>query len=73
MDAVESGETIRVTRNGVEIAEIRPAPESPLPPMNKVLERFKCLQPIDLDKMRQEADELFGPDDLLNPSGAVQR
>lgn len=73
MDAVESGETLRITRNGVEVAEIRPAPGSPLSRMDKVLERFQDQQPIDLNELRGEADDLFGPDDLGEPAGASSR
>jgi len=68
MDAVERGETIRVTRNGVEIAELRPAPPNPHVEMASVLDRCRGLLPVDLDALRHEADALFGPDELPDPN-----
>lgn len=64
MGAVERGEPIRVTRSGVVVAELRPAPPNPQVEMASVLGRFRGLFPVDLDALRRKADALFGPDEL---------
>lgn len=60
MDAVEAGETFRVTRNGVEIAEVRPVRRRQQVPTDELIERLRRLPRVDYAEMRREADELFG-------------
>jgi len=61
MDAVEAGETFHVTRNGVEIAELRPLPRRrQRVSADELIERHKKLPRVDYEQMRREADEFFG-------------
>ena len=60
MDAVETGETFHVTRNGVEIAELRPLTRRRRLTAVELVDRHRSLPPVDHDRMRAEADELFG-------------
>ncbi|MEU4669367.1 type II toxin-antitoxin system prevent-host-death family antitoxin [Amycolatopsis sp. NPDC023774] len=59
MDAVEAGETFHVTRNGVEIAELRPVPRRRQLTAEELVERHKRLPKVDGAAMRREADEFF--------------
>ncbi|MFD7652784.1 type II toxin-antitoxin system Phd/YefM family antitoxin [Actinosynnema sp. NPDC059797] len=60
MDAVEAGETFHVTRNGVEIAEVRPLPRRRRLTTDELVELHKHLPRVDYAAMRAEADEFFG-------------
>lgn len=60
MDAVEAGETFHVTRNGVEIAELRPLAQRRRFTAEELVERHKRLPRVDAAEMRREADEIFG-------------
>ncbi len=60
MDAVEAGETFHVTRNGVEIAEVRPLPRRRRFTAEELVERHKRLPRVDYAAMRADADEFFG-------------
>lgn len=62
MDAVERGETFRVTRRGVEIAELRPIPSDMFTPTAAVKKAFGRLPIGDFAAMRAEADQVFGED-----------
>ena len=62
MDAVERGETLRITRHGVEVAELRPVPEDDFTPVARLKEAFAGLPAGDHAAMRAEADALFGED-----------
>ncbi|MGM1065671.1 type II toxin-antitoxin system Phd/YefM family antitoxin [Saccharothrix sp. Mg75] len=64
MDAVEAGETYHVTRNGVEIAEVRPLPRRRKLTTDELIELHKNLPEVDYAAMRAESDELFGEDRL---------
>lgn len=65
MDAVEAGETFYVTRNGVEIAELRPLPRRRRLTAAELVERHRRLPRVDHARMRREADELFGGEDRI--------
>jgi antitoxin (DNA-binding transcriptional repressor) of toxin-antitoxin stability system len=66
MDAVEAGEVFHITRNGVEIAELRPLPRPrPRPSPEELVARHRQLPRVDYAQMRHEADEVFGDDDRL--------
>ncbi|WP_067471187.1 type II toxin-antitoxin system Phd/YefM family antitoxin [Nocardia amamiensis] len=65
MDAVEAGETFRVTRNGVEVAEVRPVARRRRRTAEELVERHRKLPPVDYARMRQEADEFFGTEDRV--------
>ncbi|MDQ2583392.1 type II toxin-antitoxin system Phd/YefM family antitoxin [Saccharothrix yanglingensis] len=62
MDAVEAGETFHITRNGVEIAEVRPLPRRRQFTAEELVERHKRLPRVDYAAMRAESDEFFGED-----------
>ncbi|GEM29476.1 hypothetical protein NN3_04830 [Nocardia neocaledoniensis NBRC 108232] len=65
MDAVEAGETIRVTRNGVEIAEVRPVSRRRRRSAEELVARHRALPRVDYAVMRQEADDFFGSEDRI--------
>ena len=65
MDAVETGETFRVTRNGVEIAEVRPIAQRRRLTAEELVERHRRLPHVDYAQLRREADEFFGTEDRL--------
>jgi len=61
MDAVEAGETFHVTRNGVEVAELRPLPRRRRQvTTEELVARLRKLPRVDYEEMRRESDELFG-------------
>jgi prevent-host-death family protein len=62
MDAVEAGETFHVTRNGVEIAELRPLRRRQRVSSEELIERLRKLPRVDYEEMRRESDEFFGED-----------
>ncbi|MBV9023591.1 MAG: type II toxin-antitoxin system Phd/YefM family antitoxin [Streptomycetaceae bacterium] len=65
MDAVEAGETYHITRNGTEVAELRPLRRRPHLTAEELVARHRRLPPVDAARMRQEADDFFGLDDLV--------
>jgi prevent-host-death family protein len=73
MDAVEAGETYHVTRNGVEIAELRPlARRRRRLTAEELVHRHRQLPRVDHARMRQEADELLG-EDRVGDDGFCER
>ncbi|HVW41552.1 MAG TPA: type II toxin-antitoxin system Phd/YefM family antitoxin [Amycolatopsis sp.] len=62
MDAVEAGETYYITRNGVEVAELRPLSRQRRLSTKELMEQARKLPRVDYEEMRREADELFGED-----------
>lgn len=65
MDAVEAGETYHVTRNGVEVAELRPLPRRRRLTAEELVARHRTLPRVDHAVMRNEADEFFGDEDRV--------
>jgi prevent-host-death family protein len=65
MDAVEAGEVYHVTRNGVEIAELRPVTRRRRLTADELVERHRRLPRVDHVRMRNEADEFFGTEDRV--------
>ncbi|MGX1775550.1 type II toxin-antitoxin system Phd/YefM family antitoxin [Nocardia brasiliensis] len=65
MDAVEAGETFRVTRNGVEIAELRPVNRRRRLTAEELVEKHRRLPRLNYAEMRKEADEFFGSEDRI--------
>lgn len=65
MDAVAAGETVRVTRNGVEVAEVRPIPSRRRLTAAELVQRHRNLPAIDYAEMRREADEIVGNEDRI--------
>ncbi|WP_410651048.1 type II toxin-antitoxin system Phd/YefM family antitoxin [Amycolatopsis sp. cmx-4-54] len=70
MDAVEAGEIYHVTRNGVEVAELRPLPRRRRLTAEELVQRHRGLPRVEAGQMRQEADEFFGTEDRID-SGDV--
>lgn len=64
MNAVEAGETFRVARNGVEVAEVRPVAQRRLT-AEELVARHRHLPRADYAAMRKEADEFFGTEDRI--------
>lgn len=62
MDAVEAGETYLVTRNGVDVAELRPVSRRRRLTAEELVARHRTLPRVDHAALRAEADELFGED-----------
>ena len=73
MDAVEAGEVYHVTRNGVEIAEVRPVERRRRRTAEELVERHRRLPRVDRDRMRDEADELFGTEDRVDDDTSAER
>jgi antitoxin (DNA-binding transcriptional repressor) of toxin-antitoxin stability system len=61
MDAVEACETYRITRNGTEVAEVRPLAASRRLSAQELVARHRRLPRVDAS-LRQDADEFFGDD-----------
>ena len=66
MDAVEAGETFHVTRNGQEIAELRPLARRRRLTAEELVTRHRGLPHVDGDALRGEADKLLGSEDRLD-------
>ena len=64
MDAVEAGETFRITRNGVEVAEVRPIPRRRQLTAEELVSRHKRLPQMDAAELRRDSDEHFGEDSV---------
>lgn len=60
LDAVESGEVYRISREGRDIAELRPVSRRRRTAM-ELVERHRALPAVDHGLMRQQADEFFDP------------
>jgi prevent-host-death family protein len=65
MDAVEAGETYHITRNGTEVAELRPIRHRGQLSAEELVARHRRLSRVDHRRLRQEADEFFGEGDQL--------
>lgn len=73
MDAVEAGETYRITRNGVEIAELRPLSRRRRLTTEELIAKRRRLPRVDAAQMRKEADEFFGEDRLSDDDNPWDR
>jgi prevent-host-death family protein len=71
VDAVEAGETYHVTRNGVEVAELRPLTRRRRLTADELAERHRRLPRVDHGQLRDEADEFFGSEDRVDDGGAA--
>jgi prevent-host-death family protein len=65
MDAVEAGETYVITRNGVEIAELRLRNRRRRLSAEELTARHRRLPQVDSTRMRDEADQFFGSEGRL--------
>jgi prevent-host-death family protein len=73
MDAVEAGETYHITRNGVEVAELRPLARRRRPSAEELVARHRRLPRADFDSMRRDADEFFGGQDRVGDEDPWRR
>jgi prevent-host-death family protein len=65
MDAVEAGETYHITRNGMEVAELRPLARRRRMGAEELVARHRRLPRVDYAQMRREADGFFGGEDRV--------
>jgi prevent-host-death family protein len=66
MDAVEHGETLTITRNGVPTANLVPIRPRRTGVRTDELKRLFAGHPrVDYDTMRADIDEFFGDDDRI--------
>jgi prevent-host-death family protein len=73
MDAVEAGETFHITRNGAEVAELRPLHRRRRLSAEELVTRHRRLPRVDAARMRQEADEFFGTADRVGDDDPWER
>ncbi|MEU4234049.1 type II toxin-antitoxin system prevent-host-death family antitoxin [Nonomuraea sp. NPDC026600] len=66
MDQVEAGEVFRITRNGVEVAELRPLARKRRLSTAELVAKHRRLPRVDYAEMRREADEFFDPEDRID-------
>ncbi|WP_324783345.1 type II toxin-antitoxin system prevent-host-death family antitoxin [Streptomyces sp. H51] len=66
MDSVEAGETYHITRNGIEVAELRPLARRRRLSADELVAKHKRLPRVDHAQMRAEADEFFGGEDRVD-------
>jgi antitoxin (DNA-binding transcriptional repressor) of toxin-antitoxin stability system len=67
LDDVEAGETYHITRNGNEIAEVRPlSSRRRFVPVEELQRKWRHAPQIDAARLRAEADELFGSEDRID-------
>jgi prevent-host-death family protein len=65
MDAVEAGQTYRITRNGTEVAELRPVNRIRHLGAEELVARHRRLPRVDPAEMQRDADEFFGDEDRI--------
>jgi antitoxin (DNA-binding transcriptional repressor) of toxin-antitoxin stability system len=66
LDDVETGETYHITRNGTEIAEVRPlSTRRRFVPVEELQHKWRNAPAIDYARMRAEADEFFASEDRV--------
>ncbi|MFI1967332.1 type II toxin-antitoxin system Phd/YefM family antitoxin [Streptomyces pathocidini] len=66
LDDVEAGETYHVTRNGTEIAEVRPlGSRRRFVPVEELQRKWRNAPRVDYTAMRAEADEFYGDEDRI--------
>lgn len=67
LDDVEAGETYHITRNGTEIAEVRPlSSRRRFVPVEELQRKWSNAPAVDYARMRAEADEFFGSEDRVD-------
>ncbi|MEV0782685.1 type II toxin-antitoxin system prevent-host-death family antitoxin [Streptomyces sp. NPDC050423] len=73
MDAVADGEIFRITRNGTEVAELRPLARTRRLSAEELVRRHRRLPRVDGALTRREADEFFGDDDRAGDDDPWER
>lgn len=73
MAGVEAGETYHITRNGAEVAELRPLHRRRRLSAEELVTRHRKLPRVDAARMRQDADEFFGAEDRVGDDDPWER
>ncbi len=73
MDAVEAGVSYRITRNGNEVAELRPIVRRHRLSAEELVARHRRLARVDYTRIRQDADDLFGGEDRVGNEDPWER
>ncbi|MEV6439296.1 type II toxin-antitoxin system Phd/YefM family antitoxin [Streptomyces anulatus] len=73
MDAVEGGETFHITRNGIEVAELRPLSRKRQLSAEELTARHRRLPRVDGALLRHETDEFFGAEDRVGDDDPWER
>ncbi|MDF2706840.1 MAG: hypothetical protein K0R62_2492 [Nonomuraea muscovyensis] len=73
MNQVEAGETFHITRNGVEVAELRPLPRRRRLSAEELVAKHRQLPRVDHTAMRREADDLFGDEEIIGDDPWARR
>ncbi|MFJ2898085.1 type II toxin-antitoxin system Phd/YefM family antitoxin [Streptomyces sp. NPDC087218] len=73
MNAVEAGEVFHITRNGIEVAELRPLTRKRPLSSEELVARHRRLPRVDAALMRGEADALFGAEDRIGDDEPWER
>ncbi|HEY1702978.1 MAG TPA: PhdYeFM domain-containing protein [Trebonia sp.] len=74
LDDVESGETYHITRNGTEIAEVRPlTARRRFVPVEELQREWHDAPVFDPAPLRTEDEAFFGPDDVLGDDNPWER
>lgn len=61
IERVLAGEHLTVTRAGRPVAELRPL-RRPALPVERLLERWRRLPPVDPQRLRSDIDDVMDPD-----------
>jgi antitoxin (DNA-binding transcriptional repressor) of toxin-antitoxin stability system len=74
LDDVEAGEIYHITRNGTEIAEVRPLSDRRrFVPAEELQRRWRDAPAFDPAALRAEAGDFFGDDDVAGDGNAWER
>ncbi|MGW4394309.1 type II toxin-antitoxin system Phd/YefM family antitoxin [Amycolatopsis nivea] len=73
IDAVEAGEIYYITRNGVEVAELRPIPRRRRLTAEELVERHRKLPTVEAAQLMREADDFFGTEDRVGAEDVWER
>lgn len=74
LDDVEAGETYHITRNGAEIAEVRPlSTRRRFVAVEELQRKWRHAPRVDAARMRAEADEFFDTEDRIGDDDPWER
>jgi antitoxin (DNA-binding transcriptional repressor) of toxin-antitoxin stability system len=74
LDDVEAGEVYHITRNGTEIAEVRPlSARRRFVPVEELQRRWRDAPAFDPAALRAEARDFFSDDDILDDDNPWDR
>lgn len=74
LDDVEAGEVYHITRNGTEIAEVRPlGTRRRFVPVEELQRRWRDAPAFDAAALRAEASDFFSDDDVLGDDNPWER